>query len=174
MLNAIQQPNAMTTSRSKRLLEYLNELRDTGSFPDATFDDISQRSICDDTVLHHAVRFFENDLVPELISLGIDINAEGDMKQTPLHVAVQVENFEMAELLIDHGASLTAIDELHAQPPFFNAMLRNNNKLLSLLFRKTLGQVETGGNPEIAQSWIQFHEEQKARIQQEDCEDNPK
>ena len=96
-------------------------MRNEGGFKD--FEDISEQAWCGDTALHRAVRFFENEVVPELVELGIDINTEGDMKQTPLHIAVNFNNFEMAEWLIQNGANLVAIDELLAQPPFFSALL---------------------------------------------------
>lgn len=160
----------MKNDRSERLEEYLDTLRGSGGFE--KFDDISERSWSDDTALHMAIRFFENDVVPELLSLGIDINAEGDMKQTPLHVAISVNNLSMAELLIDHGASLIAIDELHGQPPFFNALLKENDEMLYLLFGKTFGEIDAGSEKRIRASWVQFHERQRERLLNGDITEN--
>ena len=148
--------------RSQQLEEFLDTLRDSNGF--ANFDEISERSFCDDTALHVAVRFFENDVVPELLALGIDINAIGDMNQTPLHVAVSVNNLAMAEYLIDHGASLVISDDLHGQPPFFGAILKENDEMVYLLFRKIFGEYDAGRNKRIIDSWVEFHSLQKERL----------
>jgi ankyrin repeat protein len=152
----------MMFERSQQLEEFLDTLRDSNGF--GSFDEISERSFSEDTVLHVAVRFFENDVVPELLALGVDINAIGDMKQTPLHVAVSVNNLAMAEYLIDRGASLVVCDELHGQPPFFGAMLKENDEMVYLLFRKIFGEYNAGWKKKIVDSWAQFHLRQKERL----------
>lgn len=148
--------------RSQQLEEFLKTLRGSNGF--GNFDEISERSFSGDTVLHVAVRFFENDVVPELLALGIDINAIGDMRQTPLHVAVSVNNLAMAEYLIDCGAALVVCDELHGQPPFFSAMLNENDEMVYLLFRKVFGEYNAGCEKRIIDSWAQFHLRQNERL----------
>lgn len=150
------------SKRSQQLEEFLDTLRDSNGF--GNFDDISERSYCDDTALHVAVRFFENDVAPELLALGIDINAVGDMNQTPLHVAVSVNNLAMAEYLIDHGASLVMSDDLHGQPPFFGAILNENDEMVNLLFRKIFGEYDAGNEKRIIDAWVEFHSLQKERL----------
>lgn len=152
----------MMLQRSQQLEEFLDTLRNSNGF--GNFDEISERSFGDDTALHVAVRFFENDVVPELLALGIDINAIGDMKQTPLHVAVSVNNLAMAEYLIDCGASLVTSDELHGQPPFFGAVLNENDEMVYLLFRKIFGEYDAGCEKRIIDSWAEFHSRQRDRL----------
>ena len=156
----------MVNKRSPQLKEFIQDSLDSGSFSDTDFSNIADRAHDDDTLLHWAVRFFEKiEILAELVSLGIDINTHGDMLQTPLHVAVQVNNLLAAEWLIDNGASLTAVDELHGQPPLFGAMLQENSDgMISLLFQKVFGEVDTGLEIRIIESWAAFHREQEKRV----------
>lgn len=65
---------------------------------------IDSRDSDGDTPLH--VMTWQNDLegVEILIAAGADVNAVGDMGETPLHVAVRVGNVVMAGALLRAGA----------------------------------------------------------------------
>ena len=47
---------------------------------------------------------------------GCDVNAENGAKQTALHVACAHGMFDMAEILVRHGALLTIADRAHLTP----------------------------------------------------------
>ena len=51
-----------------------------------------------------------------LIKGGADVNAIGDMGQTPLHVAARDGPNDLTKLLLANGASTTIIDEFGFLP----------------------------------------------------------
>lgn len=51
-----------------------------------------------------------------LIEAGADVNAVGDMSETPLHVAVSQENIKVVEALLKSGANPTAKSEFGKSP----------------------------------------------------------
>ncbi len=73
----------------------------------------------DPEVLHEAVNPGQLAVVRWLLSKGADVNARtlrGSMA-TPLHTAAFAGNFEMVQLLVQHGADLDAIDSEHRTTP---------------------------------------------------------
>jgi ankyrin repeat protein len=157
----------MTRQRSQKLVEFLERLKEEdGLFADATFEDLSEVG-SEDNALHAAVWRAEVEIARELIELGVDVNCQGDMLQTPLHIAIGKCNYEMIDMLLDNGASLFVSDQLHCQPPYFLAVLRNNQDLLQQLATKLFGKVKGGGKRRILESWIRFHETNRDRLQEE-------
>jgi len=51
-----------------------------------------------------------------LVAAGADVNAVGDMDQTPLHVAICLEDRDMIKLLLSAGAKLTLRSEFGKTP----------------------------------------------------------
>ena len=155
--------------RSDRLKKYLVDLSESvHGFEELDFKDINQRTNAGETALHRAVFDQEDvEIIRELIEQGIEINAvaEGDLNLTALHNAVSKGDHETIELLIDNGANVFAIDDLHGQPPFFSAMLKEKDDLVHLIMRRIFGLNGESGQKKIDQSWLEFHQRQVARIQ---------
>jgi len=154
---------------SKELSDFLDELWDDQAFwgNPVTAQDIHARSVVGDMPLHAAIwKEKEVELIAEIIAMGADVNAKGEMNQTPLHVAVSQGRLDVVEILLDQGADVFAIDSVHLQPPFYGALLEEKPEMVDLLFRKLFG--EQGGeeaSTQVNKSWLQFHLEQAARLQ---------
>ncbi|MGB5013267.1 MAG: ankyrin repeat domain-containing protein, partial [Pyrinomonadaceae bacterium] len=56
------------------------------------------------TLLHNAVSYSNKEAVELLIAKGADINAKNKDGKTPLQLAIDSKNKEIAELLKKHGA----------------------------------------------------------------------
>lgn len=67
--------------------------------------------------LHDAVKSGDLKKVRTLLEgKGMDVNAAGFMNDTPLHVAADKGDVEMAKLLLDHGANVHAKGFMEATP----------------------------------------------------------
>ena len=62
------------------------------------------------TLLHDAVGHNCKELVAYLLTKGVDVNAVMDDRVTALHLAAQRGNIPIADLLLQHGANINAID----------------------------------------------------------------
>jgi ankyrin repeat protein len=60
--------------------------------------------------LHIAVQDGDCDEIRQLIAEGYDVNGFDELSTTPLQYAVEAENLEVAQLLIDLGANVNAHD----------------------------------------------------------------
>ena len=64
-------------------------------------------------VIHHAACGFSSPEVLEmLIQFGVDFDAEGSTGQTPLIYAAEHGEFEMAKILVKHGANIHHVHQL--------------------------------------------------------------
>lgn len=108
----------MTTKRelsSEELRELQVAFRDLLNYdaenPVAPINPLIYRAPDGDTCLHIAA--FKNDLrsVRLLIDGGAEIDAVGDLGNSPLHVAVSHGYLEVAKFLVSHGASLDLANE---------------------------------------------------------------
>ena len=69
---------------------------------------LSEKNIsgkCD--VLHHAFLFLKH---------GADVNRKDKYSNTPLHLAIRLDNFELAKFLLEHGADANAEDDIGSTP----------------------------------------------------------
>lgn len=74
--------------------------------PDGTlFASIGSRDVDDDTVLHRAAYRGSLEDVWDLLRLGSDVNAKGDLGHTPLHYAAMAGNRSVVIALLAAGAS---------------------------------------------------------------------
>ncbi|KAF5626373.1 ankyrin repeat and btb poz domain protein [Fusarium tjaetaba] len=55
-------------------------------------------------LLHNAVRRSDLDEVQKVVARGANVNAIDSKGYTPLMVAVEIENYEITEYLLKHGA----------------------------------------------------------------------
>ncbi len=58
----------------------------------------------------------DGSLIQELIDRGADVNAQGDLGYTPLHVACSKGAVPAAEVLLRNGADLTVESETSGTP----------------------------------------------------------
>lgn len=99
--------------------------------------------------LHFAVMENSIDEVKAIIESGASIENFDDCDKTPLHYAVEQENFQIAQYLIEHGANVNAQDiEKCGDTP-----LGNIGATCSLKMAKFL--VNHGANP-AAPGWMQL------------------
>ncbi len=73
----------------------------------------SKRSAGHDTTLQSTVRVQSSRF---LLAYGADVNDADELKQTPLHIAMEKENFEVISHLIDAGADIEARDVNDKKP----------------------------------------------------------
>ena len=64
-----------------------------------------------------------------LLDRGASISAGDDLGMTPLHFAVEYNQFEVARLLLERGADVNAVDKSGKTPSWFT----KNRKMLDLL-----------------------------------------
>ena len=69
--------------------------------------DFAVRDRNGNTPLHHAVRAGNIDAVIFFLGLGVEVNTELRDGYTPLHTAVRKGFYEIAEMLLEHGACQT-------------------------------------------------------------------
>ncbi len=75
---------------------------------------LTSRSSEGDSALHVMAWRRDHGAARILIEAGADVNAIGDMDQTPLHVAVMQRDVVMARLLLEHGARDDLVSEFGA------------------------------------------------------------
>ena len=90
-----------------------------------------------DTPLHLAVQYTENaKLNRMLLDKGANVNERNDHKQTSLHKAIQPGNAAIAQLLIDYGADVNALDGLGHSPLSYAFLYDQPDKeIIDLLLR---------------------------------------
>jgi ankyrin repeat protein len=66
--------------------------------------DLFAKSFCGDTLLHVAVGRSNADEIKYLLKKGLDINARGDFRETPLFCAARSKADAIVDLLLSEGA----------------------------------------------------------------------
>lgn len=109
--------NEKHMERSEKLRMFLDGLKkDLPSFEEADFSNISWCNHEGENALHIAVIRNEFEIARELIQLGIEIDARGDLGHTPLHEAASMADLLFVTLLVESGADVHALTE--GDPPF--------------------------------------------------------
>lgn len=93
----------------------------------------------DDTALHIAA-FFETQydcVLSELIQSGANVNTHNCFRQTPLFVAVEMENYRNARKLVVLGARSDEMETKRGQTPLHVAALNDDIDMLKLLTRRS-------------------------------------
>ena len=93
------------------------------------------RTAGDDTngALHEAVDLGSKTAVETLLRSGMDVNDNAiRYGVTPLHIAAQTDNTEIAKILIENGASIDAAAN-NGNTPLINACIDCNKEMFQLL-----------------------------------------
>lgn len=106
---------------SKKEIRQLQEVfRDLDNWqsenPLDPIDPLAYRDPEGDNCLHIASRRGYYEAVVLLLRAGFDVNATGDMRYTALHYAYQKGHQNIADLLIQNGASDEIISEFGTKP----------------------------------------------------------
>ncbi len=80
---------------------------------------------------HIAVIRNEYEITKELIALGIESNARGDLGHTPLHEAALMADLRFVKLLVESGADVHALTE--GDPPFTLARCSKKDDICNYL-----------------------------------------
>jgi hypothetical protein len=83
----------------------------------------------------HMATYSHEKMVEFLISEGAEINSLDAAKQTPLHTASGVGNYDVVEVLIQYGAMVNAQDK-HGNTPLYKAARRGHLDVVILLLEK--------------------------------------
>jgi hypothetical protein len=84
-------------------LELATTLLDANANPNATMP-------CGCTALHHAVRNGRRAMAIVLLEYGADVQKVNEDEETPLHVAVELDDMEIMELMLIDGIEMRPID----------------------------------------------------------------
>jgi len=88
----------------------------TADDPTAPIDPLTYLTPEGDNCLHIAALRGDEEAVRLLLDVGVDINAKGDMGNTPLHYALSQKHLEVASLLRERGAAQNITNEFGRKP----------------------------------------------------------
>jgi len=92
----------------------------------------NQRAAMNDTMLHFAAESGATGDIEVLVASGAEVNAIGDIGNTPLHGAAMMGRFSAAKRLLDLGADPTIKNEL-GQKALDVAEIGGHERLAELL-----------------------------------------
>lgn len=114
------------------------------------------------TKLHLAAENKNLSKVEELLSQGADVNAENNMRKTPLHLAAlknkDDSHFKVAEALLKNGADVNAKDDRQRTPIFYLANY-GNSKIIQLFLNYKADLNVEDIEKETALFWTVRHDE---------------
>lgn len=79
-----------------------------------------------------AVRTRHTDIINWLLEKGLDIETKNDAGNTPLALAVEIENHEAMSILLEHEANAQVINKSH-RTPFITAILNSDFEAVKIL-----------------------------------------
>lgn len=151
--------------RSNKLEKFLSGLKkDLPSFEDADFADISWCNYEGENALHVAVSRGEYDIGKELIEIGIEINARGDLGRTPLHEAASSGDLQIVKLLVESGADVYALTE--GYPPFTLARFSKKNDVCDYLSEE-MKKAQSKNSAAWAKAQIAYLKREISRIEKQ-------
>jgi len=125
--------------RSPQLTAFLEGLNQhQPDFESVDFTNINATNSEGENALHAAIIQNAYEVAEELILLGIEVNARGDLGNTPLHEAALQGKMKFVRLLVDHGADLFALNE--GSPPFTLARVSGHHEICNYLGEKMEAQ----------------------------------
>ncbi|KAL8733072.1 MAG: hypothetical protein Q9181_003710 [Wetmoreana brouardii] len=95
--------------------------------------DLEMRNVEDDTPLHVAVRAQRKVIIEQLLKAGADINAKRNDRFFPLADMLIAKNMELAQVLVDHGASTEIPDQKKGTLLHYVATMDDENLMLFML-----------------------------------------
>lgn len=110
MPNLTSDQVALLQHRYRDLINYQDD------DPTAPINPLSYRAADGDRLIHIAARAGDDWTVEWLLNAGEDVNAMGDMSQTPAHSAATFLHKVTFDLLISRGADPTLVDEFGNTP----------------------------------------------------------
>ena len=157
--------------RSEQLNKFLKDLKeDIPSFKNADFSDISWCNHEGENALHIAATRNEYDIANELIKLGIEINARGDLGHTPLHEAASMSDLRFVRLLVESGADVHALTE--GDPPVTLARYSKKDDICDYL-SKVMKHVQSKDQAAWAKAQIEYLKREIFRIKEQYGLKNP-
>ena len=110
----------MSGLSSERVAElrraYSHLINYRGDDPTALIDPLHYRADDGDRLIHIAAAGGDRQSVEWLLDAGEDIDALGDMSQTPAHNAARNRQKDVLDLLVSRGADPTVLDEFGNTP----------------------------------------------------------
>ena len=151
--------------RSEEISKYLKDLKDDHPlFEEADFTNISWSTVEGENALHVAIIRNEYNIAKELIDLGIEINARGDLGHTPLHEAASNGHIGLVKLLVENGADVHALNE--GVPPFTLARYSSNDEICNYL-GKAMEEAQNKDKTIWAKAQIEYLKREISRIEKQ-------
>lgn len=132
----MQEEGEMThcDGHERKLASLIQKYRGSPEFRLVNLNDVNQRGMTGDTLLHAAVIRGASEDIEILIAAGADVNAAGDLGNTPLHHAASRGLELIAERLLQRGADPSAKNEF-GQTPAEVARVMKHERLAKVLTR---------------------------------------
>ncbi|KAJ3123243.1 hypothetical protein HK098_002081 [Nowakowskiella sp. JEL0407] len=99
--------------------------------------DVNEVDLQKKTILHHAVAGGDRVIVELLFQWNADINAQDENGKTPLHIAVECDNSEMAALLFAKRQMNICLKDNQDRTPMDMAIELDHPNIVSVLKRKS-------------------------------------
>lgn len=131
-------PNSKQT-RSENLSDFLQHMqRQDGPFDGEGFLDLNVRNCAGETLLHQAVATKEEEVVGELIELGVEVNCFDHAGKSPFQLAAERGDKDVMEILLSGNADLETQDN-NNMTALFHAVLKATSRGVAAL-------IELGAN----------------------------
>lgn len=151
--------------RSNKLEKFLIDLKkEIPSFEEADFTNISWCNYEGENALHIAIGRYEYEIAKELIELGVEINARGDLGRTPLHEAASKADLRFVKLLVESGADVHALTE--GYPPFTLARFSKKDDICDYL-GQVMKQAQSADSAAWAKAQIEYLKREISRIERQ-------
>lgn len=120
------------TEPKRQLASLIKKYRGSPEFRLIELNNVSQRGMTGDTLLHAAVIRGASEDVEILIAAGADVNAVGDLGNSPLHHAASRGLDLIAKRLLEHGANPTLKNEFGQTAADLARIMKHDSLMKSL------------------------------------------
>ncbi|QCW01947.1 ankyrin repeat domain-containing protein [Natrinema pallidum] len=120
--------------------------------------DLSHRSDNGSTLLHHTAGRDRPEMARELIDRGIDVDAQNDGGHTALLKAVELENYDTVEVLLEGGADPNIFDN-NGRCPLSVAVTRGrkDRTIVKMLLEHGADPTASDESGESVLEWVRTH-----------------